>query len=55
MILAAPLTSALLKNDMLSDVNTSKVIEEMREQDPYYMTDMVLSLGSVFSEELICF
>jgi predicted N-acyltransferase len=49
-ILAAPLTSALLKNDMLSDAKTSKAIEEMREQDPYYMTDMVLSLGSVFSE-----
>ncbi len=50
MILAAPLTSALLKNDMLSDANTSKAIEEIREQDPYYMTDVVLSLGSVFSE-----
>ena len=50
MILAAPLTSALLKNDMLSDAKTSKAIEEMREQDPYYMTDIVLSLGSVFSE-----
>ena len=49
-ILAAPLTSALLKNDMLSEVNTSKGIEKIREQDPYYMTDVALSLGSVFSE-----
>ncbi|WP_286760594.1 bifunctional aminotransferase class I/II-fold pyridoxal phosphate-dependent enzyme/GNAT family N-acetyltransferase [Salegentibacter sp. UBA1130] len=49
-VLAASLTSALLKNDMLSNVNTSKAIEEIREQDPYYMTDIVLSLGSVFSE-----
>ncbi|PKD17649.1 aminotransferase class I/II [Salegentibacter salinarum] len=49
-VLAASLTSALLKNDMLSDANTSRVIEEMREEDPYYMTDVVLSLGSVFSE-----
>ena len=49
-ILAAPLTSALLKNDMLSEVNTSKAIEELRIEDPYYMTDVALSLGSVFSE-----
>jgi len=49
-VLAVSLTSALLKNDMLSTVNTSKIIEEMREQDPYYMTEVVLSSGSVFSE-----
>tara|TARA_B100000378_G_scaffold277961_1_gene279634 strand:- start:851 stop:2206 length:1356 start_codon:yes stop_codon:yes gene_type:complete len=49
-ILAASLTSAILKNDMLSDANTSKAIEEMRKNDHYYMTDIVLSLGSVFSE-----
>lgn len=50
MVLAVSLTRALLKNDMLSNVNTSKIIEEMREQNPYYMTDVVLSSGSVFSE-----
>ncbi len=49
-VLAVPLTSAVLKSDMLSNVNTSKAIEEIRKEDPYYMTDIVLSLGSVFSE-----
>ncbi|PKD18407.1 aminotransferase class I/II [Salegentibacter salinarum] len=49
-ILAAHMTSALLKNDMLSNAATSKAIEDIRKQDPYYMTDIVLSMGSVFSE-----
>ncbi|TDN94968.1 7-keto-8-aminopelargonate synthetase-like enzyme [Salegentibacter sp. 24] len=49
-VMAAHLSSALLKNDMLSNETTSKAIEEIRKQDTYYMTDIVLSLGSVFSE-----
>ncbi|MBZ9629764.1 bifunctional aminotransferase class I/II-fold pyridoxal phosphate-dependent enzyme/GNAT family N-acetyltransferase [Salegentibacter sp. LM13S] len=49
-VLAAPLTSGILKSDMLSNAHTSRAIEEIRKEDPYYMTDIVLSLGSVFSE-----
>tara|TARA_R110000868_G_scaffold54251_1_gene169853 strand:- start:3237 stop:5633 length:2397 start_codon:yes stop_codon:yes gene_type:complete len=49
-ILAAYLTIALWKDDMLSKESASKRIEKKRITNPYYLTSRVLSLGSLFSE-----
>lgn len=45
-ILATFLTSTLWKEDMLSPSNVSLRIEKAREEDPYYLTSRVISLGS---------
>ncbi len=39
-------TTALSKDDMLSDANISEHIEIKRKTDPYYLTSKVLSVGS---------
>ncbi len=49
-IVAAYLTIALWKDDMLSKESASKGIEEKRKTNPYYLTTNVLSLGSLFTE-----
>lgn len=50
-ILAAPMTIALWKDDLLAPASTSLKIEEMRQQQgKYYLTSRVLSLGSMFTE-----
>ena len=49
-ILATVLSSSLWKDDMLANLNASKHIEEKRQNDPYYMTSKVLSLGCLFTE-----
>ena len=49
-VLATVLSSSLWKDDMLANLNASKLIEEKRESDPYYMTSKVLSLGCLFTE-----
>ena len=49
-IIATFLTVGLWKEDMLSKVSASKIIEEERKINPYYLTSKVLSLGSLFTE-----
>lgn len=49
-ILATVLSSSLWKDDMLANLNASKIIEEKRISDPYYMTSKVLNLGCLFTE-----
>jgi 7-keto-8-aminopelargonate synthetase-like enzyme len=49
-ILATYLTIGLWKDDMLAKVSASKIIEEERKLNPYYLTSKVLSLGSLFTE-----
>ncbi|PIV94645.1 MAG: aminotransferase class I/II [Flavobacteriaceae bacterium CG17_big_fil_post_rev_8_21_14_2_50_33_15] len=50
LILATYLTLGLWKDDMLTNVNASKIIENERKTDPYYLTSKVLSMGSLFTE-----
>lgn len=49
-VLAAIISASLWKEDMLANVEASKIIEDKRQSDPYYMTSMVLSLGCLFTE-----
>lgn len=42
-------TSAIWKDDMLSPVPISRKMEEMRKTDPYYATQTVTAMGSLFS------
>ncbi|WP_299109440.1 aminotransferase class I/II-fold pyridoxal phosphate-dependent enzyme [uncultured Winogradskyella sp.] len=49
-ILATVLSSSLWKDDMLANLNASKIIEKKRILDPYYMTSKILSLGCLFTE-----
>ncbi|OBX24460.1 7-keto-8-aminopelargonate synthetase-like enzyme [Gelidibacter algens] len=49
-ILATVLSSSIWKDDMLANLNASKIIEEKRQTDPYHMTSRVLSLGCLFTE-----
>lgn len=50
-VLAAPLNYALWKDDLLAPASTSVKVEERRKsQGKYYLTSMVLSLGSMFTE-----
>jgi 7-keto-8-aminopelargonate synthetase-like enzyme/predicted N-acyltransferase len=50
LILATYLTLGLWKDDMLTDVSASKIIENVRKTEPYYLTSKVLSMGSLFTE-----
>ncbi|MGB5819308.1 MAG: bifunctional aminotransferase class I/II-fold pyridoxal phosphate-dependent enzyme/GNAT family N-acetyltransferase [Saonia sp.] len=49
-ILATFFTHALWKDDMLSPISVSTKLEEMRKDDPYYLTSYVLGMGSLFTE-----
>ena len=50
-ILAAPMTKALWKDDLLAPASTSLKVEAKRKQQgKYYLTSQVLSLGSMFTE-----
>lgn len=49
-VLATVLSSSLWKDDMLANLTASKIIEEKRQTQPYYMTSKVLSLGCLFTE-----
>ena len=49
-ILATFLTHSLWKDDMLANADVSRQLEEERTADPYHLTSMVLSLGSLFTE-----
>lgn len=49
-VLATFFTEALWKDDMLSPIGVSKMLEEKRHSAPYYLTSRVLSMGSLLTE-----
>lgn len=49
-IAATFFTTALSKDDMLMRAEVSRRLEELREDDPYYLTSKVVCMGSGFSE-----
>ena len=49
-ILATFLTHSLWKDDMLANENVSRHLEKERIDNPYHLTSMVLSVGSLFTE-----
>jgi 7-keto-8-aminopelargonate synthetase-like enzyme len=49
-IVATYLTTAIHKDDMLSEAHISAQIELKRETDPYYLTSKVISTGSLLTE-----
>ena len=50
-VLATPLSHALWKDDLLAPASTSLKVEQKRKQEgDYYLTSMVLSTGSMFTE-----
>ena len=50
LVLATHLTVGLFKDDLLSREDISIQVEEQRKNDPYYLTSISLTLGSIFSE-----
>ncbi|WP_281225431.1 aminotransferase class I/II-fold pyridoxal phosphate-dependent enzyme [Flavobacterium aquiphilum] len=49
-VLATFFTGALYKDDMLSQENVSKNIEEVRKTNPFYLCSKTLAMGSLFAE-----
>lgn len=49
-ILATFFTELISKDDMISPSAVSEQIEEIRKQDPYYLTSKVIMMGSLLSE-----
>ncbi len=49
-VLATFFTAALWKDDMLSPAAVSRVVEERRLEDPYYLTSRTFGMGSLLSE-----
>lgn len=49
-VLMTFMTFSLWKDDMLADAKVSLAIEEERKMDPYHLSSMVLSMGSLFTE-----
>ncbi len=49
-VVATFLTTALWKDDMQSPASISSKIEEQRLTDPYYLTSIVISTGSLLTE-----
>ena len=49
-VLATFLTCSLWKDDMLATENVSRAIEVERETNPYHLTSMAVSIGSLFTE-----
>jgi len=45
-VLAAPFTHSLMKDDMFSTASVSQQIEARRATDPYYLTSPTISLGA---------
>jgi 7-keto-8-aminopelargonate synthetase-like enzyme/predicted N-acyltransferase len=54
-VLVTFFTRALWKDDMLAPASTSQTLERKREQEPYYLTSHVLSMGSLFTEGQHCY
>lgn len=49
-VVAAFITTALCKDDMLAPEEVSAIIEQQRFDNPYYLTSRTLSVGSLFTE-----
>lgn len=49
-VLATFLTTALWKDDMLSPASVSKLVEDKRQTDPYFLTSKVTAIGSLLTE-----
>lgn len=49
-VLATFFTAALWKDDMLSPAAVSRLVEERRAEDPYYLTSRTFAMGSLLSE-----
>lgn len=49
-VIAAFITTALCKDDMLAPEEVSALIEQQRFDNPYYLTSKTLSVGSLFTE-----
>ncbi|MDQ3394039.1 MAG: aminotransferase class I/II-fold pyridoxal phosphate-dependent enzyme [Bacteroidota bacterium] len=50
LLLATFFTTTLWKEDMLAPAYVSKKVEELRKEDPYYLTSKVVSMGSLATE-----
>lgn len=49
-VLATFFTGAIYKDDIVSQENVSKQIEEVRKSNPYYLCSKTLAMGSLFCE-----
>jgi 7-keto-8-aminopelargonate synthetase-like enzyme len=49
-VLATFFTAALWKDDMLASAEVSRLVEERRVQDPYYLTSLTFGMGSLLTE-----
>ena len=49
-VVSSFVTTSLWKDDLLAPAIVSKKIEEKRKIDPYYLTSIVVSVGSTFTE-----
>jgi hypothetical protein len=49
-VLATFFTAALWKDDMLASAEVSRLVEERRVQDPYYLTSVTFGMGSLLTE-----
>ncbi|MDP8942742.1 MAG: aminotransferase class I/II-fold pyridoxal phosphate-dependent enzyme [Actinomycetota bacterium] len=49
-VLATFFTHALWKDDMLSPAEVSRLVEERRQDDPYYLTSYTFAMGSLLTE-----
>src|SRR5690606_10323776 len=50
LLLATFFTTALWKEDMLAPAYVSKKVEALRQNDPYYLTSKVISMGALTTE-----
>ncbi len=49
-VLATFFTAALWKDDMLASAEVSRLVEERRAHDPYYLTSLTFGMGSLLTE-----
>ncbi len=49
-VLATFFTELLCKDDMIAPARISQQVEQMRKQNPYYLTSKVIMMGSLLSE-----
>jgi hypothetical protein len=49
-VLATFFTAALWKDDMLSTAEVSRLVEERRAGDPYYLTSLTFGMGALLTE-----
>ncbi len=49
-VLATFFTAALWKDDMLASAEVSRLVEQRRAHDPYYLTSLTFGMGSLLTE-----